>query len=174
MCRCYPAPMLSCTLGLLRTDMGGDAGQELRCPQCLHAGVRDVKQGPRCGPSAQPAPRHGRSHVIVWIADMEDCWKCSCSTGERPVFSDEDDISGNRLTAVSKGPISQHRGCCRGAVREPAALQHRLVPVSRKAAGSPQKAEFQAGLRAWLSPALNTIIPMVFPLQVPALPAARL
>lgn len=51
-CRCYPALTLSCTLALLRINTGGDAGQKLRCPQCLHAGVRDEKQGLCCGPSA--------------------------------------------------------------------------------------------------------------------------
>lgn len=59
MCRCYPVLTLSCALGLLRTDTGGDAGQELRSPQCLYAGARDAKQGPCCGPLAQLAPRHG-------------------------------------------------------------------------------------------------------------------
>lgn len=69
-CRCYPAPTRSCTLALLRTDTGGDAGQKLRCPQCLHAGVRDEKQGPSCGPSAQPAPGTAdpisRSGPLTW------------------------------------------------------------------------------------------------------------
>lgn len=57
MCVCYPAPTLSRTLGL-RTNTGGE-GQKPRCPQCLLAGAKDVKQGPCCGLSAQPALRLG-------------------------------------------------------------------------------------------------------------------
>lgn len=134
-CRCYPAPMQSCTLGMLRTNTGGDAGRELRCPQCLHAGARDAKQGLCCGPLAQLTPRHSRSHVMVWITDMGECWKCSRSARARPVLSDEDDIPGNMLTAVSEAPVSQHGGCCRGAVLEPASLQHclgKLLGLHRK------------------------------------------
>lgn len=63
-CRCYPAPALSCTLGLLTANMGGDAGQVLRCPQCLQAEVRDAKKGPRCGTTHSLPP--GTADPVSW------------------------------------------------------------------------------------------------------------
>lgn len=53
----------------------------MRCPWCLHAGVKDEEQGLCCGPAGQPAPGTW-SWLVVQIADMGDGWKCFPLSGQ--------------------------------------------------------------------------------------------
>jgi len=125
-CRCYPAPMLSCMLGLLTTDTGGDAGQELRCPQCLHAGARDAKQG--CAGVHRHSLPPGTADPMSWSGSL--------TRG----------TAGNAPALPGQGLCSVMKMTARGAGSPPS--QRPLYPSTVAAAGE-QHLSLQLSSTAW-------------------------